>query len=64
MQAPNTRSKASVLRRISLLLLSIINIGSSVHTCLSIEKASSCACSYLNSMSFYVSPVSSRGIRE
>jgi hypothetical protein len=64
MQAPNARSKASVLRRAGSPLLNAINVGSSVHACLSDWKALSCVFSYLNGVSFCVSRVSGKALVE
>ena len=60
MQAPNTKSNASVSIRSGLLLLNVANVSRLIHAYFSNLKALSCSLSHLNSVSFCVSLVSSK----
>jgi hypothetical protein len=64
MHAPSAKSKASVLSWSGFLLLNVINVGSLIQACLSILKALFWSESYLNSVSFCVSLVSGKALRE
>ena len=64
MQAPNAKSKASVSIRSSFPLVNKISVGSLTQACLSILKALFCPVSYLNSVSFRVSLVSSKAFNK
>jgi hypothetical protein len=64
MQAPNTKSNISVSIRSSLLLLNIANVSRLTYAYFSNLKVLLYSIPYLNSVSFYVSLVSSKAFLE
>jgi hypothetical protein len=64
MHAPNAKSKVSILSQSNFLLLNVINVEGLIQAYLSILKALFWSKLYLNSVSFCVSLVSSKALRE
>jgi hypothetical protein len=64
MQAPNTKSDASVSIRSGLLLLNVANVSGLTHACFNDLKVLSCSVPYLNGVSFCVSLVSGKAFFE
>jgi hypothetical protein len=64
MQAPNAKSNVSISIRSSLLLLNIANVSRLMHAYFNNLKALLYSVPYLNSVSFYISLVSSKAFLE